>query len=80
MQPTLLESVGFRSGSVVKSLPASAGHTGDAVSIPGTGRFPGGANVNPLQYSRLKNSMVRGVWWAIGPTPDGVAKELDTTW
>ena len=28
------------------------------VSVPGVG------NGNPLQYSRLENSMARGVWWA----------------
>ena len=33
---------------VVKNLPASAG---DAGSIPGSGRSPGGGNGNPLQYS-----------------------------
>ena len=31
----------------VKNLPANAG---DAVSIPGPGRSPGGGNGNPLQY------------------------------
>ena len=34
-------------------------------SIPGSGRFPGEENGNPLQYSCLENSMDRGVWWAI---------------
>ena len=73
----MLEWVDFPSGSVVESQPANAGYTGDAGLICGTGRYPGGANVNPLQYFRLENSMVWGVWWAIG---DGVAKESDTTW
>ena len=27
----------------------------DAVSIPGSGRFPGGGNDNPLQYSCWEN-------------------------
>ena len=44
----------FPGGSVVKNLPANAG---DADSIPGWGRSPGGGNGNPLQYSYLKNSM-----------------------
>ena len=35
-------------GLVVKSLPATAGDMG---SIPGSGRFPGEGNGNPLQYS-----------------------------
>ena len=48
-------------GSVVKNLPANAG---DASSIPGSGRPPGGGNGNPLQYSYLGNPMGRGAWWA----------------
>ena len=55
-------------GSVVKNMPAS---TGDAVSIPGSGRSPGGGNSNPLQYSCLENPMGRGAWRA---TVHGVAK------
>ena len=73
----MLEWVGFPSGSVVETLPASAGYTGDAGLIPGIGRSPGGANVNPLHYSCLENPTVLGVWWVIG---NGVAKESDTTW
>ena len=46
---------------VVKNLPASAG---DAGSIPGSGRSPGGRNDNPLQYSCLGNPMDRGAWQA----------------
>ena len=37
---------------------------GDVGSIPGLGRFPGGGNGDPLQYSCLENSMVRGTWQA----------------
>ena len=37
----------------------------------GWGRFPGGGNGNPLQYSYLKNSMDRGAWRA---TVHGVLK------
>ena len=33
---------------------------GDTVSIPETGRSPGGGSVNPLQYSYLENPMGRG--------------------
>ena len=36
--------------SVVKSPPANAGDIGDAGSIPGSGRFLGEENDNPLQY------------------------------
>ena len=34
--------------SVVKNLPAKAGDSGDAGSIPGLGRSPGGGHGNPL--------------------------------
>jgi len=45
---------------VEKNPPASAGDVG---SIPGSGRFPGEGNGNPLQYSYLGNPMDRGAWW-----------------
>ena len=45
----------------VKNQPANAGGIRDASSIPESGRFPGGGNVNLLQYSCLENSMDRGV-------------------
>ena len=64
---------GFPGGSVVKNPPVDAG---DAGSIPGLGRSPGGGHGNPLQYSCLENPMDRGAWWA---TAHGVAKESDTT-
>ena len=38
--------------------------TGDAGSIPGSGRGPAGRHGNPLQYSSLENPMVLGAWWA----------------
>ena len=38
-------------------------NTGDESSILGLGRFPGGGNGNPLQYSCLGNPMDRGAWW-----------------
>ena len=34
-------------------------------SIRGLGRFPGGGNGNPHQYSCLEDFMDRGAWWAI---------------
>ena len=49
-------------------------NTGDAGSIPGWGRSPGGGNGNPLQYSCLGNPIDRGAWRA---TVHGVAKESD---
>ena len=36
---------------MVKNLPANAGDAEDTGLIPGSGRFPGGGNGNPLQYS-----------------------------
>ena len=51
-------------GTVVKSLPANVGDTGDAGSIPGLGRSPGVGNGSPLQYSCLENSVDRGAWQA----------------
>ena len=56
---------------VVKILPANAGDTVDTGSIPGSGRFPGGGNGNPLQDSCLGNHTDRGAWWA---TVHGLAK------
>ena len=50
---------------VIKNLPANAGDVRDASSIPGSGRSPGAANGNTLQYSCLKNPMHRGAWRAI---------------
>ena len=49
----------------------SACQTGDAGSIPGSRRSPGGGNGNPLQYSCLENPMDRGAWRA---TVHGIAK------
>ena len=44
----------FPGGSEVK---ASASNVGDLGLIPGSGRFRGEGNVNPLQYSCLENPM-----------------------
>ena len=46
---------------MVKKPPTNAGDPG---SIPGSGRFPGGGNGNPLQYPCLENPTDRGAWWA----------------
>ena len=55
--PTILR--GFAGGSVVTNLPANAG---DAGSIRGSGRSPGGGNGNRLQYSCLEKPMDREAW------------------
>ena len=49
---------------VVKNPPANAGDTRGTVSIPGSGRSPGGGLGNPFQYSCLENPMNRGAWQA----------------
>ena len=54
--------MGFPGGSVIKNQLANAGDPGDAGSIPGSGRSPGGGNDNPLQYSCLENTMDRETW------------------
>ena len=59
---------------VIKSPPASAGHTGHADSVPGLGRSPVEGTDNPLQYSCL------GIPWTgslAGCSPWG-HKESDT--
>ena len=51
---------------VVKNPPVKAGDIRDAVSIPGSGRSPGGGmNGYPLQYSCLENPMDQGTWQAM---------------
>ena len=50
---------------IVKNPPAKAGDIRDSGSIPGLGRYPGGGNGNPLQYSCLENPMGRGAWQVI---------------
>ena len=58
---------------MVKNTPLNAG---DVDSIPGSGRYPGEGNGNPLQYSCLGNPMDRGGWQA---TVRVVTKDLDKT-
>ena len=54
-----------------KNSPANAGDTGDMGLSPGSGRYSGGGNSSPLQYSFLENPMDRGAWRA---TVHGFAK------
>ena len=67
--PTHIHTLG---STVVKNPPANAG---DAGSIPGSGRFPGEGNSNPLYNSCLRNPMDKEDWQAIA---HGVTKESDT--
>ena len=55
---------GFPGGSDGKESACNAGDAGDAGSIPGWGRSPGGGHGNPLQCSCLENPKDRGTWWA----------------
>ena len=49
---------------MVKNPPANAGDERDEGSIPGSGRSPGEGHGMPVRYSRLKNTMDRGAFWA----------------
>ena len=40
-------------------------NAGDLGSIPGSGKFPGEGNGNPLQYSCLENPMDGGAWYRL---------------
>ena len=64
---------------VGKNLPASAGDTRVTGSIPGSGRSPGVANGNPLQYSCLGNPTDRGAWRATVHEATRVGHNLATT-
>ena len=63
----------FPGGSDGKEFACSAGDLG---LIPGLGRSPREGNGNPLHYSSLENSMVRGGWELQSM---GLHKESDTT-
>ena len=65
---------GFPCGSAIQN-PSVREPSGDAGSIPGSGRSPGGGDGTPLQYPCLENPIDRGAWW---PTVHGVAKSQ--TW
>ena len=64
MQTTLVQFLGQED-------PLDACNTGDAGSLPESGRSPGEGHGHPLQYSCLENPMDRGVWQA---AVHGVAK------
>ena len=50
---------GFPGGSDAKESACNAEYLG---LMPGSGRFLGEANGNPLQYSFLENYMGEGAW------------------
>ena len=45
--------------SVVKESTCNAENAGEMGSVPGSGRYPGGGNGNPFQYSCWDNSVDR---------------------
>ena len=49
---------------VAQTIKESACNVGDPGSIPGSGRFPGEGNGNPLQYSCLGSPLDRKAWQA----------------
>ena len=51
---------------MIKNLPANAGDTRDSGLMSGLGRFSGGGNGNPFQYSFLGYSLDSGAWQALG--------------
>ena len=61
---------------MVKIPPANEGDIRDTVSIPESGRSPGGGHGHPLQDSCLENSIDRAAWRA---TVHGVTRGMDTT-
>ena len=63
--------VGFPGGASGKETACQCRRHKRLRFYPWSGRSPGGANGNPLQYSCLENSMDRGAWRA---TVHGVAK------
>ena len=68
----LLVTLGVEWTSLVAQMVKASGYNvGHLGSIPGSGRYPGEGNGNPLQYSCLENRMDRGAWWAAA---HGVAK------
>ena len=71
----MMTSRGFPGDSVGEEAVCNAGNTGDAGSIPGWGRSPGGGYGKPLQHSCPENPRDRGAWWA---TVHGVSKSQ--TW
>ena len=65
---------GFLNGSDGKESTCNARDTGDAGSIPGSGRSPGKGNGNPFRYSCLKSPIDKRTWWATVCGDHGVTK------
>ena len=80
VEPRLFSLIPYSFGAsrvvlVVKNPAANEEDIRDAVSMPGSGRCPGGKHGNPLQYSYLENPMDRAAQQASVQS----RKELCTT-
>ena len=51
-------------------------NSGDLGLIPGSGRFPGEGNGNPLQYSCLESPMDGGAWCPWGRKESDMTEQL----
>ena len=71
----VLTMMGFLDGSVGKE---SACNVTDMGSIPESGRYPGEANSNPLQYSYMGNPMDRETWRATVHVVTRIRQDLAT--
>ena len=71
--------MGFLGGAEVKNPPGNAGDARDVGLIPGLGRFPGGGNGSPLQYSYLGNPRDREPAWLQGMGSHRVGRDRVTT-
>ena len=56
--------MGFPGASSHKEPACQCRRLRDVSSTPELGRYPGGGQGKPLQYSCLENPMDRGAWWA----------------
>ena len=72
---TQMNDFHFQASQVAKVKNPTA-NAGDLGLIPGSGRYSGERNSNPLQYSYLGNPMDRGAWQT---RVHGVAKESEMT-
>ena len=71
--------MGFPGGTVVKNLPLNAGDAREVGFIPGSGRYSGIGNGNPLLYSCLENSRDRYSPWGSQRVRHDWAMSMHTT-
>ena len=56
--------MGFSGAASHKEPACQCKRLRDVSFTPESGRYPGGGQGKPLQYSCLENPMDRGAWWA----------------